>query len=77
MRIKLQPQQSRGLAGQGDQPLVQGLPLPEPFQGREDGRRPRTLCESVEKARDLDPHYPEPYSWLSVIYKSVLAKLEP
>ncbi len=32
---------------------------------------------SVEKARDLDPNYPEPYSWLSVIYKSVLTKLEP
>lgn len=33
--------------------------------------------KSVEKARDLDPNYPEPYSWLSVIYKSVLARLEP
>jgi tetratricopeptide (TPR) repeat protein len=32
---------------------------------------------SVEKARDIDPSYPEPYSWLSVVYKSVLAKLEP
>jgi len=33
--------------------------------------------KAVEKARDLDPNYPEPYSWLSVIYKSVLSKLEP
>ena len=32
---------------------------------------------AIEKARDLDPNYPEPYSWLSVIYKSVLAKLDP
>jgi len=32
---------------------------------------------AVEKARDLDPNYPEPYSWLSVIYNSVLAKLDP
>jgi tetratricopeptide (TPR) repeat protein len=33
--------------------------------------------KAIEKARDLDPNYPEPYSWLSVLYKSVLAKLEP
>jgi len=33
--------------------------------------------KAVEKARDLDPDYPEPYSWLSVIYKSLLAQLEP
>jgi len=31
----------------------------------------------LEKAIALDANYPEPYSWLSVLYKSVLAKLEP
>jgi tetratricopeptide (TPR) repeat protein len=29
------------------------------------------------KATELDPKYPEPYSWLSVIYQSVLAKIDP
>jgi tetratricopeptide (TPR) repeat protein len=29
------------------------------------------------KASELDPAYPEPYSWLSVLYKSVLVKLDP
>jgi hypothetical protein len=29
------------------------------------------------KASELDPKYPEPYSWLSVIYQSVLAKIDP
>jgi hypothetical protein len=29
------------------------------------------------KASELDPAYPEPYSWLGVLYKSVLAKLDP
>lgn len=29
------------------------------------------------KASELDPSYPEPYSWLSVLYKSVLVKLDP
>ncbi len=33
--------------------------------------------EALNKAKELDPDYPEPYSWLSVIYDSVLAQLEP
>ena len=32
---------------------------------------------ALEKAKQLDPNYPEPYSWLSVLYQSVLVKLEP
>ncbi len=32
---------------------------------------------SLLKASELDPKYPEPYSWLSVIYQSVLAKIDP
>lgn len=33
--------------------------------------------EALTKAKDLDPSYPEPYSWLSVLYRSVLAKIDP
>lgn len=33
--------------------------------------------EALNKAKELDPGYPEPYSWLSVLYKSVLAKIDP
>jgi tetratricopeptide (TPR) repeat protein len=32
---------------------------------------------AIQKAIDLDPNYPEPYSWMSPLYKAVLAKLEP
>jgi len=32
---------------------------------------------ALKKANELDATYPEPYSWLGVLYKSVLAKLEP
>jgi len=32
--------------------------------------------KALNKANELDPSYPEPYSWLSVLYKSVLAKLD-
>lgn len=33
--------------------------------------------QALEKANEIDPEYPEPYSWLSVLYQSVLIKLEP
>jgi tetratricopeptide (TPR) repeat protein len=33
--------------------------------------------EALQKANEIDPDYPEPYSWLSVLYQSVLIKLEP
>jgi len=33
--------------------------------------------EALKKASELDPAYPEPYSWLSVLYKSVMAKIDP
>lgn len=32
---------------------------------------------ALKKANELDDRYPEPYSWLSVLYKSVYAKLYP
>ena len=33
--------------------------------------------ESISKAIELDPKYPEPYAWMGPLYKAVLAKLEP
>lgn len=33
--------------------------------------------QALKKANELDEQYPEPYSWLSVLYRSVLAKLFP
>jgi len=50
------------------------------FQNVAQPERLRTANDSLQalqKANELDPNYPEPYSWLSVIYQSVLAKLEP
>jgi len=37
----------------------------------------REALQAIEKASQLDPNYPEPYAWLSVLYRSVLANLEP
>lgn len=33
--------------------------------------------QALEKAIQIDPNYPEPYAYVNVVYKSVLAKLEP
>jgi tetratricopeptide (TPR) repeat protein len=32
---------------------------------------------ALKKAMELDPSYPESYSWLSVLYQSTMAKLDP
>jgi len=40
-------------------------------------RYARESEQAIQKAMALDPNYPETYSWLSVLYKSTLAKLEP
>ncbi len=50
------------------------------FQNLPAGERLKTAREALqalEKANELDPDYPEPYSWMSVLYQSVLIKLEP
>ncbi len=37
----------------------------------------QAALEAIQKSIDLDPNYPEPYSWMSPLYRAVLAKLEP
>jgi len=40
-------------------------------------RQAQGALESIQKAINLDPSYPEPYAWMGPLYKAVLAKLEP
>jgi len=37
----------------------------------------QAALQSIGKAIELDPNYPEPYAWMGPLYKAVLAKLEP
>jgi tetratricopeptide (TPR) repeat protein len=37
----------------------------------------QAALQSISKAMELDPNYPEPYAWMGPLYKAVLAKLEP
>ena len=40
-------------------------------------KQAQAALESISKAIELDPNYPEPYAWMGPLYKAVLAKLEP
>jgi tetratricopeptide (TPR) repeat protein len=40
-------------------------------------KQAQDALQSITKAIELDPNYPEPYAWMGPLYKAVLAKLEP
>jgi tetratricopeptide (TPR) repeat protein len=75
-RIELDPKSAEAWLAQGVNRWsrsyrFQNLPSEERLKAAQQSLR------SLQKAMELDPNYPEPYSWLSVLYKSVLTKLEP
>jgi tetratricopeptide (TPR) repeat protein len=75
-RILLQPESAEAWLSKGVNRWAKSFRLPNlPKEVRlasaHDG------LEALNKAKELDPDYPEPYSWLSVVYDSVLAQLEP
>jgi tetratricopeptide (TPR) repeat protein len=37
----------------------------------------KEALQSITKAIEIDPQYPEPYAWMGPLYQAVLAKLEP
>jgi tetratricopeptide (TPR) repeat protein len=37
----------------------------------------QAALQSIGKAIEIDPTYPEPYAWMGPLYKAVLANLEP
>jgi len=75
-RILLQPDSAEAWLSKGVNRWAKSFRLPKlpkevRLESAHDG------LEALKKANELDPDYPEPYSWLSVIYDSVLAQLEP
>ncbi|MBN2409390.1 MAG: tetratricopeptide repeat protein [Candidatus Aminicenantes bacterium] len=76
MRIALEPESPEAWLAKG----VNRWSRSYRFQNLPAADRLKTAQEALqalEKANELDPEYPEPYSWLSVLYQSVLIKLEP
>jgi len=75
-RIELEPNSAEAWLAEG----VNRWSRSYRFQQVPAAERLKAALESLaalEKANQLDPDYPEPYSWLSVLHRSVLAKLEP
>jgi len=75
-RIQLEPDNaqvwlSKGVNRWSKAYRLPTLPVPERIKLAEESEK------ALKKASELDPSYPEPYSWLSVLYKSVYAKLYP
>jgi len=75
-RIQLQPTASDAWLAKGVNRWSrayrwQNLPADERLRSAQESLR------ALLKAKELDPEYPEPYMWLSVLYQSVLVKLEP
>ena len=76
MRIALDPSNAEAWLAKG----VNRWSRSYRFQNLPAADRLKTAQEALralEKANELDPEYPEPYSWMSVLYQSVLSKLEP
>jgi tetratricopeptide (TPR) repeat protein len=75
-RIELDPKSAEAWLAKG----VNRWSVSYRFQNLPQAERLKTAREALaalEKANEIDPEYPEPYSWLSVLYQSVLIKLEP
>ncbi|MBS3818192.1 tetratricopeptide repeat protein [bacterium] len=75
-RIKLFPKNAQALVSKAVNRWSKAYRLPNlPKEKRL--ALAREAEELLLKAEELEPKYPEPYSWLSVVYKSLFAKLEP
>lgn len=76
MRIELEPNSAEAWLAMG----VNRWSRAYRFQNTSAAERLKAAMDSLsalEKSNSLDPDYPEPYSWLSVLHRSVLSKLEP
>ena len=76
MRIALEPKNAEAWLSKG----VNRWNRAYRFQNRSKEERLRVAQEAkaaIEKAIEIDPNYPEPYSHMSPLYKAVFAQLEP
>lgn len=76
-RTKLNPEDAEAWLAKGVNRWSKAYRLQTALSRNERLELARESEEALKKANELDPAYPEPYSWLSVLYKSVMAKLIP
>lgn len=76
-RIQLEPENAKAWLSKGVNRWSKAYRLQSRLSSQERLALGHQSEKALLKANELDPAYPEPYSWLSVLYKSVLARLEP
>jgi len=74
--IKLQPGRAEAYLSKGVNRWAKAFRVPD-LSTKERLKAADEGLEALNKATELDPNYPEPYSWRSVIYQSLLVRLEP
>jgi len=76
-RTQLEPDNPRAWLSKGVNRWAKAFRLQNRLNRQQRLQAAKKGEECLLKASELDPTYPEPYSWLSVIYQSVLAKIDP
>jgi len=75
-RIELNPENAEAWLAKGVNRWSKAYRIPT-LSRNERLQLARDSEAALKKANELDPSYPEPYSWLSVLYKSVLVNIDP
>jgi len=75
-RIEIDPENAEAWLAKGVNRWSKAYRIPT-LPKRERVQLAKDSESALLKASELDPSYPEPYSWLSVLYKSVMVKLVP
>ncbi|MBD3413213.1 MAG: tetratricopeptide repeat protein [Candidatus Aminicenantes bacterium] len=77
LRTQLEPENPRAWLSKGVNRWAKAFRLQNRLTRQQRLQTAKAGEQALLKASELDPKYPEPYSWLSVIYQSVLAKIDP
>jgi tetratricopeptide (TPR) repeat protein len=77
LRTKIEPDNPKAWLSKGVNRWIKAYRLQNRLNRQQRLEAAKKGESSLLKASELDPKYPEPYSWLSVIYQSVLAKIDP
>ncbi len=76
-RVDLQPENAEAWLAMGVNRWAKSYRLQNKLSRAQRFSAAKEGEEALLKANELDPSYPEPYSWLGVLYKSVLVKIDP
>ncbi len=77
LRLKDDPENAEALLAKGVNRWGKAHRLQNVLSIEEQKKLAEESYEALQKAMDIDPSYPEPYAWMSVLNRSLRARLEP